>query len=204
MLLHVTPTFRTCARSGRHVELIDYRVANHNLTLKAGEELVTRRPHPNKTYQVACRRIGQKAIDGLLFELPDQTDAVRTVARWSVNAEFVVVHEIEYRIQDRELDAATDNALLWHRTHLSLGDWENRCPTHLAMYSPMQLKSCFSLKPEQSPWHTEIASNRHGDVVARRQIVELPTVERGRLCGRWAENERVPKFDHKISLGSHN
>ncbi|WP_236493849.1 DUF6012 family protein [Xanthomonas phaseoli] len=65
-------------------ELIDIAIAPFGLLLRNGIEVVARRPYPNKRYQVACRKIGRMAMNGLLIEAAGTVDAFRVVTRWAV------------------------------------------------------------------------------------------------------------------------
>jgi hypothetical protein len=48
----------------KNVALIDLQINPLGIHLAAGVDLATRRPYPNKRFAVACRKEGQKAIDG--------------------------------------------------------------------------------------------------------------------------------------------
>ena len=52
----------------RNVALVDLQIDPLGIRLVGGDDLATRRPYPNKMYAVACRKQGQKAINGILIE----------------------------------------------------------------------------------------------------------------------------------------
>ena len=64
MLLHLSPTL---CNEGQAVALVDVHVLPFGLRLVGGVDVVARRPYPNKTYHVACRKVGRKAVRGILL-----------------------------------------------------------------------------------------------------------------------------------------
>ncbi|MBY0574242.1 MAG: hypothetical protein K2P84_11215, partial [Undibacterium sp.] len=90
MLIHITPSFYTCEQSGANVELVDLRVDELGIHVRGGEDLVSRSPYPNKRYVVGCRKVGQKAINGILIETAEHVDIYTVVTRWAINAETIV------------------------------------------------------------------------------------------------------------------
>ncbi|WP_255653935.1 DUF6012 family protein [Arsenophonus apicola] len=67
MLLHLSPRYYL-RYSDVQLDLIDVSVPELNLTLKGGVDIVARTPYPNKCYQIACRKKGRKAINGIFIE----------------------------------------------------------------------------------------------------------------------------------------
>src|SRR5579863_7814659 len=100
MLLHIRP--RLFLRDKRRCELTELAVEPFGLHLRGGVELATRRPYPNKRFHVACRKEGQKAINGLLIETRDHVSEFSTVARWTVEAAPPVTHRVTYTIIDQD------------------------------------------------------------------------------------------------------
>lgn len=63
MLIHLLPTLHCGRFSSEACELIDITCPELGLKLSSGKEVVARRPFPNKQYLVACRNVGQKAME---------------------------------------------------------------------------------------------------------------------------------------------
>jgi hypothetical protein len=70
MLLHLIPRLYAFRSIEDECSLIDFECPTLGIFLRNGHELVARRPYPNKNYLVGCRKVGQKAINGLLIESP--------------------------------------------------------------------------------------------------------------------------------------
>ncbi|MEB1785431.1 DUF6012 family protein [Xanthomonas campestris pv. campestris] len=64
MLIHLAPRLLEPQGIPTRCELIDIAIAPFGLLLRNGIEVVARRPYPAKRYQVACRKIGRKAMKG--------------------------------------------------------------------------------------------------------------------------------------------
>ncbi|MGV7193595.1 DUF6012 family protein [Xanthomonas axonopodis] len=96
MLIHISPRLLEPRGISTRCELIDITVAPFGLVLRNGIEVVARRPYPNKRYQVACRKIGRKAMNGLLIETTGTVDAFRVVTRWAVEGEMLCTHEVGF------------------------------------------------------------------------------------------------------------
>lgn len=65
MLIHLIPNI-LADRSHVPCSLVDLTSPELGLNLIGGKELTARRPYPNKHYLVACRKVGQKAVNGFL------------------------------------------------------------------------------------------------------------------------------------------
>jgi hypothetical protein len=115
MLIHLIPRMFACPVTEPLCELHDFESPELGLTLKAGTDLVGRRPFPNKKYLVANRRIGRKAMNGFLIETKAPIRAFTTITRWTVESEErVVTHRITYRVLDDEFDAVTEDMPYWY------------------------------------------------------------------------------------------
>jgi hypothetical protein len=176
------------------VALIDLVVEPFGLRLTQ-KELVTRHPYPNKMHAVACRRIGKKAIDGILIETPDQSDEFSTMARWAIEAQMVVSHWIEYRSVDREFDAASDKQMLWHGTYGDLGDWSDRTLRNDQHSPMMQLER--DMKTGSDVVDEFDAAS--GFITRRIQPFDMPTIERGRIleCRMF---DRIPRIKNAFII----
>ena len=195
-LLHLVPRF---FGSFAAVELVDLSLEPIGLTLRGGMDLATRKPYPNKRYSIACRKRGQRAIEGILVVMKAPVESLDYTARWSVDAEVVVTHRVRYRLLDHEFDAASDDKMLWHACSPSLGGWASRWP------KPDDAKSLGSTAPvmvahvsdaTHFPEGNAGAPAQHqfaegGLIVDRHQEFGLPTLERGRF-GSPLAGDRMP------------
>ena len=153
MLLHLRPRL-LLPYSRLPAELVDLRIDPPGLHLRGGVDVIARRPYPNRRYLVACRKAGRRAVDGLLAEAGRWRSEFRYIARWAVDAQFVVTHDVTLTLLDAEFDLASDSmALFRDRRHPEL---HRRPPA------------------EAEPTMTVV---RPGDVV--RQRFSIPTIVRG-------------------------
>lgn len=93
---------------------MDLTVAELALNLIGGGDLTTRRPYPNKHYRVGCRKIGQKAVSGLLIKAEGHVPHYTVTTRWAVGAERIVSHVVRYRVLDDDFDCVTDEMTTWY------------------------------------------------------------------------------------------
>lgn len=125
MLLHLSPTL---INQGREVALVDVHVLPLGLRLIGGVDVAARRPYPNKTYHVVCRKFGRKAVRGFLVVTPAVLTSWTVVTRWALDAETLVAHTVRYELLDSDFHAASDSMLLWYGTDAELGGWSDRIP----------------------------------------------------------------------------
>lgn len=182
MLLHLSPTFRACEISGPNVDILDITIPEFGLKLKGGRELTARRPHADRNYLVACRKIGRKAVNGILLNTGERVVLKFTVrARWAVDAEFVVSHEISYIVTDCDFSAATDDMLMWSAHPPAFGNWPDRMPAYARNSSPMSGKVLMLLTEENEHDRQVVDRRERGLIVERKQEFRLPTIEPARL-----------------------
>jgi hypothetical protein len=112
MLIHLIPKI-FASQAAHPCELIDFSSPELDFTLLGGKDLMAKRPYLNKRYLVACRKAGQKAMDGVLLDIPTIPNMFSTVTRWMVNGEYEVNHEVVYLILDDEFDALSDDPMFW-------------------------------------------------------------------------------------------
>lgn len=199
MLIHATPRFYTCEQSGPNVELVDLRIDELGVFLQGGKDLTTRRPYPNKRYVVACRKVGQKAIDGILFETGAQIPAYTVVTRWAIHAEFIATHRVHYVVLDNDFESVTDNMVLWHAMSEGLGGWRSRWPeAHKdSVPASSQPRMQLSQEPQRSgPVEVRVTSPGSYE---RVETFPLPTVERERLLSRRI-NDRIPSIESAYQI----
>lgn len=191
MLLHITPKLFS---PFRNVELIDLEIAQLGLRLTTANDLVTRRPYPNKRYAVGCRKLGRKAIDGILIETSATVDEFRYVARWAVEAETVVTHRVDYKVLDHDFDTASDSMMLWYACCAELGGWSDRWPAWAKDAAPIYSAPMMEVVPpvpSRQPSTEDVMDELTGWITNRRQTFAMPTIERERLLNTKVR-ERMP------------
>ncbi|TXI24943.1 MAG: hypothetical protein E6Q67_01705 [Roseateles sp.] len=184
MLIHLVPRLYNWA-SDVHAELLDVAVPEIGLSLIGGKDIVARRPYPNKCFLVACRKVGQRAINGLLVEAPAHLATYTSVTRWAVNAEIVVTHEVQHVVVDADFEAVTGEMVLWYayRTFAnrwSAGLYPDFAPVHVQPRMDIvdpALSECGPRVGANSK--DEVAGD--GIVLRRRERFLLPTIEPERL-----------------------
>jgi hypothetical protein len=182
MLIHVTP--RLFLPHGINAQLIDLSIDEFGLVLKGGIDLVTRHPYPNKQYFVGSRKVGRKAISGLLVETEQPVHSYTTVARWGLlGTEDVVTHRVNYIVRDDEFDAVTDNMLLWY----AMGEWSSRWPkwaTGLVPASAQPRMDAIAKFGVRNQGNFNDVITPQGLIVERNETFWVPTLERGRVAGQ--------------------
>lgn len=195
MLIHITPC---CAAPIRDCVLVGLRI--DALGVEMGlQELATGRPYPNKHVHVGARRIGQKAVEGFLFETQEHVDAFTVVATWRANGSHVATHTTEYQVLDREFDAVTDHMRLWDSLPVGVDGprYQDRWPASLDG-SPSALQPRMEiLGPAFGPlWSPKKAVvdevSRSGLIVSRVEKFQMHTVERGRIVNSQWASDRMP------------
>lgn len=183
LLIHITPSFYTCALSGNNCELIDLVIPRFNISLRAGNEVVTRRPFPNKRIAVASRKGERRAVIGMLFETDAHVSHFSVVSRWGIDAGSVVTHRIDYVVLDQEFDVASDFQVLWH------GDagtgLPSRWPNEGDNLTPAEGAPRMSLHAPSKRATSDKA--KQGRVYERTEQFQMPTLERE----RWQKEARI-------------
>lgn len=192
MLFHIRPRLYS---PFRNVSLIDLAIEPLGLLLVGGEELRTGRPYTNKGYAVACRKQGHKAMDGILIETETFVDELRCTARWAVEADFCVTHSVDYKVLDRDFDAASDSMILWHACCEELGGWSNRVPLGGQRNVPLYTEPLMEVvRREGSRARVSEDTFGGGCIVMRRESFGMPTIERDRIL-RSKLNQRLPSAE---------
>lgn len=196
MLLHIRPRLYSPFKA---VELVDLEISPLGLQLAGGADLATRRPYRNKRYAVACRRQGNKAIDGILIETKSPVDQLLTVARWSVESSLLATHCVHYRLLDRDFDAASDDMTLWKSCMNNFGQIsEDRTPAWAEGTAPVRREPVMEVIAEASDRHwmcpemvDTLDDVERKWIVSRCEIFAMPTIDRERIVNSEL-NERMP------------
>jgi hypothetical protein len=199
MLIHIRPRLFS---PFRNVELIDLKIESLGLDLRGGTDLVARRPYPNKRYAVGCRKKGLKAIDGILIETARPVDEFCCVARWAIESEFSVTHQVRYSLLDHDFDAASDDMVLWYACCSELGGWPDRRPEKSRSTPPVMTEPRMEVveNPVYGLAHQDILDPKSGYITFRRQSFAMPTLERQRVTST-ALNRRMPELDAAFRSG---
>ena len=184
MLLHLIQRLYAFRSIEDECSLIDFECPTLGIFLRNGHELVARRPYPNKNYLVGCRKVGQKAINGLLIESPTRINQLTTITRWAVGAERVVSHKVQYVILDSEMDAITESMVLWHSMSPRLGGFGNRWPSSAQNWTPASAQPRMELLPRYRDGNIQDSLDEAGRITERSEIFHLHTVERERVLFR--------------------
>ena len=194
MLLHLEPRLLWPYRKAA---ILDLLIEPFGLWLVGGVHLATCKPYPNKHWKVACRKNQRrKVFTGILIELPDAADTWRMTARWCVEDALVVTHRVDYRLIDRDFDAASDNESFWGATWPPVGGWPDRTPCPALEQSPPQMEVLpREYEERQKPVTYRDTLNRDGTlIVERSQAFAMPTIEGGRLM-KGEFSSRIPPLD---------
>lgn len=196
MLLHLQPRlYSPC----RNVAIVDLAIEPFGLRLAGGVELATGRPYPNKHYAIAYRKNKtRKAFNGILIEIPGPVDEWHMTARWSVEAEIVVTHHVDYRLLDHDFDTASEDQTLWYAACAELGGWSNRWPSPDLRQSRvmMEVVPREYHEREKPVTYRDTLDHERGLIVQRCQAFDMPTIERGRLTKPLiSDAERMPPFE---------
>lgn len=180
MLIHITPRFICCRQSGPNVSLADLTIAELGLTLIGGTDIVSRRPFPNKTHVVACRKAGLKAVVGIFIESPARLSTFTVVSRWAISNKRLVTHRLSYTVLDEELDAVTDNMAFWRPYYCKeSGELQpSRWPASAIGQTPSQAKPRMELTPREDVRSTAQDFVMRGCIVERTEVFHMPTVSK--------------------------
>lgn len=197
MLLHIIPRLYASKENEPKCALIDLYCPELNLRLRDGIELVARRPYPNKNYLVACRKMGHKAMEGLLIETQERIRTLSTVTRWVVGEERIVHHRVQYSVLDDELDAITDSMVLWSAMAPELGGFPDRRPVASKDWTPAQAQPRMELVSRERDGCYSDTLDSTGRIMERTETWHVPTVERERVLygGQTSLFARIPGAD---------
>ena len=204
MLLHLVPQIMN-RYLGVELELIDVQIPELNVTLKGGKDLVVRKPFPNKSYYVACRKAGRKAMHGLYLEADKQLKNFSVITRWKAKSEHwttepekVLTHKVNYTVADTDFDVISDDHTLLYAQF----GFESRWLTDYRIDPPVKTQPRMDVLLCEYHNHGENISleDEYEDVVMVNRVEEItvPTVEKERLMKRGMHNDRLPSFEQRF------
>jgi hypothetical protein len=120
---------------------------------------------------------------------------LHTTARWAVEAEFYVTHQVHYQLLDHEFDAASDEILLWRACCAELGSWSNRLPAKPEPEPTMEVV------PGDPFWRANSKDfvDEQGRITRRLQTFAMPTLESARILDAQRDN-LIPPLDTAFCL----
>lgn len=195
MLIHISPQFLTCEASGNNCEIVDLTIPELDLALKGGVDIVSRRPFPNKRYVVASRKVGRRAMRGLLIEAPNHIRSFTAHARWAVDAEVIVHHKVKYLIEDTDFDAVSDYMVLWYKYQQEGVDYAARFIDPKPGSTPANTQPRFDLRPTASRMGDIQDRIENGIIVERVETFRLPTIESQRILSPFGGRHRIPSLE---------
>jgi hypothetical protein len=193
---------------GIDAKLIDLRIDQLGVHLTAGE-LATGRPYPNKGYKVGRRKIGRKAVDGLLLSLSEWPD-FEVRMQWAVAAEYVATHNVTYKLLDKDFRGASDDMTLWYAygpiDPENYGPeaefkFRNRFPDWAKDIPPVKAQPQMEAFPTMRSYETDKLGH-DGRLLERSETFALPTIEPERFLGSEYPRERIhlPTLEMAITL----
>lgn len=197
MLVHVTPKIlcefgnaKTLAVAA--VEIWPGDMPGECVALRGGQDVMARRPYPNKTISVVCRKQGRKAADGLLLSFGWPVEEFRVATHWSIAGCALATHVVNYRLADgyAVYPTASDNPHLW--------DEEDRLPGNKA-----GLGSGWGFPRMEIDGKRARAGDKldeQGWIVYREEECRIPTIPRERLVNPPGWIDRLPRLADAFRL----
>ncbi|WP_299496380.1 DUF6012 family protein [uncultured Shewanella sp.] len=199
MKVHLIPSIFN-EYSNVDVELIDLSFPELDLVLKQGIDVVVGRPYPNKCIDVVRRKEGRKAINGILVEIPNHIKSFTLVTRWSVDAERVLTHTVNYNLIDSDYDFASQDPTLWYAT--CDGSQENRMPVNSTIPCNFNARMRIIFNEKNTNKEGNFIDEYQGNMlVSRIENYPLPTIKEAHLYGRYNLHlKRMPNINDAFQL----
>ena len=198
MLIHISPRVFS---SYAECILNDLTIKELNLTLIGGKDIIARKPYPNKNYAVGCRKIGKKAVIGILVDTKEELASFTVNTHWAVNGK-VITHQTNYKLTDNDYDTVSDDMILWYATGNSLGNWPSRWPASQSHKIPAKAQPRMDIYTEAGGGNSregDVVDTvlQQGEIVMRVENFDIPTIERQRLfdCRITDRSSRYPNIE---------
>ncbi len=194
MKVHLTPSIYN-QYSDVHVELIDLEFPELNLVLKQGIDVVACTPYPNKRINVVRRKKGRKAINGFFVDIPEDMKTFTLKTRWSVDAERILVHTVNYNLIDSDYDFATQDPTMWYATYDGSQESRMPCDGITPCNYNARMEVVFNAK-ETRKQGDFVDSYQDSMLVSRVENYPLPTIKGSHLFGKYNSHlARMPSVD---------
>lgn len=179
-------------------ELVSVEVPEIGLKLIGDKDIVTRRPYPNKQYQVACRKKGKKAISGFFIDVAEHLNYFTVITTWKTSEKDTLTHTVLYTVADNEHGAVSDNHILLNAS----SEYKSRYVGRIAADAPVNSQPRMDVI-------VDYGKHGRGDIVditdtyspsgsltGRVERITVPTVEVDRLINHLASRaDRTPLDD---------
>lgn len=192
MIIHLVPSLYAGPYTAS-CSLVDISIPVLGLHLRAGEDIVARRPFPNKNILVACRKDGTRATVGFLVEARPGIKGFTAITRWAIAAEYIATHQVKYSVVDHEHPLVSEYMVLWSHFSSANRTWNRRWPKGLHDGAPSQLQ------PQMEVRHSSCRAGKVTDTISNGLIIRreeeflLPSIEKERLTDSlW---DRLPVFE---------
>lgn len=181
MLIHLTPSVYNPYKDVP-VEIISLHIEELDLTLTGNEDLTLRKPYANKCWYVACRKVGNKAMVGIIIDSPVVLEDFTLRVEYKIRGiqHTQVTH---YYVYTKDLNIVSDCSLAWT---LSQPD---RTPSILRNLSPLEITQSRSVdvKKLMQKYH-EVKEKGEGSFA--ESCLLIPSIEFKQL--KEARKDRVP------------
>lgn len=203
MIAHLTPRIYN-RFADVNIELESVYFPEFALTLYGETDLALRKPYPNKCYQVACKKKGRKAINGILLNTNSIPEDFTMVTTWNMDGLHTLTHEVKYTIIDKEFDYITDNPCAWYSTSNSLPSRWGDIYEVPALYQP-SMNVLFNERDIERE-HLVTDTFDEGILIHRKQNFVCKTVEHDRLFNNkyLHYSDRMPQIDDAFAVESRN
>ncbi|WP_375751568.1 DUF6012 family protein [Vibrio sp. HN007] len=204
MLLHLVPQIINRYKEVE-LSLVDVQIPELNVVLTADKDLVVRRPFPNKTYFVACRKTGRKAMHGLFLEVDKQLKSFTVITRWNAKSAYwepetgkTLTHQINYTVADSDFDAISDDHTLLYGQF----EFESRWLIDFTVDPPVNTQPRMDVlvcEYHSRGENISLKDEYEGSMMVKRvEDITIPTIETERLMKRGMHNSRLPAFEHRF------
>jgi hypothetical protein len=196
--------------------LISVEIPEFDLVLVGGKDVVKRKPYPNKGHSVVCRKIGRKAILGILLDVPYRVREFTTKTHWEIlmlkpeflknNEEDVflkynIFHFVKYIILDQKFDLVTDNTRLWSEKTKQFCTFESRRPKYSKKLTPLEVYPYYDILLNENKINDE-NFYYHKLIHGKKDILKVPSVEADRLI-KYASvygEDRMPTIEMALKI----
>jgi hypothetical protein len=199
MFIHLIP--KLFFKYANHVSILSLEVPELSIYL-TNDDLVSRKPFPNKCYHVACKRKGKKAIKGILLESDKHLSHFQVKTKWLIDNEEEITHVVNYNVIDDEFSLVSDDFTLMYASSGVLGDFDSRWNSIENNFPPCQGQPFMEYvdvvkKDKQNVLDTIAFPNQ---VVHREEFISIPTIEMERFTKRGEYEGRFPEIPDKFSI----
>lgn len=208
MLIHLIP--KLFFKYSNNVSILSLEIPELNISL-TGDDLVSRKPFPNKCYHVACKRKGKKAIKGILIESEEHLEEFHVETKWLIEGEGEISHIVHYNIMDNDFSLVSDDFTLMYASSGVLGDFESRWNSIENNFPPCHgqpfMEYVDSVKADKS--NVVDSLTFPNTIIHREEFISIPTIEMERFTKRGDYEGRFPEISDKflpqtLALSSNN